>query len=273
MSEPVPFHVVALEESPRNPEVIATLPILNEAADLLLDCVATGGVGLIAGPAGSGKSIALRRLAARYASMGLNGSCVSYCCQANAGATRGVKDLLAYMGVGGSILANGHGAPMQLILKVALREFARKGVRCILLDETDRWDAEAMAGMLALHDHLSENGHQTALLAVTMLDSPEWLANAEAARSRTLRTLKTDHVSAEQMLGLLALWSDEFAKFTGTVETGDKQSGALAHLIYEQTAGGDMRRLNFFVRLYVRHCAGQPVSEETVALALAKMDA
>lgn len=271
MSEPAPFHVVDVEDSRRNPEVIATLPLLQEAAELLLDCAATGGIGLISGPAGSGKSVSLRWLATRYTSIGLTGECVSYCCQSNAGATRGVKDLLAHMGVGGAILATGHGAPMQLILKLALREFVRKGVRCILLDESDRWDAEAMGGIVALHDHLRENQHQIALLAVTMLDMPVWLANAEAARSRTLRTLGAEHVSAEQMLGLLALWGDEFAKFTAVVESGNREAGALAHLIFEQTGSGDMRRLNFFVRLYQRHCSGKAVSDSTVSLALAKM--
>lgn len=81
-----------------------------------------------------------------------------------------------------------------------------------------------------------------------------------------------EHVSAEQVLGLLSLWSDEFTELSGTVETGNKGAGALAHLIFEQTSSGDMRRLNFFTRLYQRHRAGQSMAETTVSLVIGKMD-
>ena len=257
----IPFEVVA-GDSTKHPDVIAALPLLGDATELLLDCAATGAIGVISGPPGSGKSVALRRLAARYAGMSLPGAAFYYCCQSNAGPTRGLKDLLAEMGIGGAIIASGHGASMQLLLKLALRDFMRKNIRCLLLDESDRWDAEAVTGMLALHDHLRERGHQISLLFASMSDFPEWMSQHEAARSRTLRVLRAERVTASQMIGLLGLWGDEFS---GAVDDD------VVHLIHERT-GGDLRRLNFFARLHARHFRGKPACHNSVTSTLKRLD-
>lgn len=264
MSLPLELLSPPLDGAPvRSPDVIASLPLLTAATSLLQDCAATGGLGVISGPPGSGKSIALRRLATRYASTGLPGSSFYYCCQSNAGATRGVKDILAEMGVGGALIAQGHGTPMQLLLKIALREFVRKGIRCILLDETDRWDEAAVSGVIAMHDDARDNGHSFSLIMATMEPSPAWLANAESARSRTLRVIHAERALIGEALALLALWSEDFAKFNALVDSADQPAIALARRIHEEF-GGDLRRLNFFVRLYICHWSGRAVSKETV---------
>gem|GEM_PF-1495208 len=254
----------------RNPTLIATLPFLSEATELLLDCVATGAIGVLAGPPGTGKTVALKRIAARYSGLGLAGSCVYYCCQENAGTTRGVKDILMEFGIGGAIIAQGHGASMQMILKLALRDFQRRDLRCLLLDETQRFDADAMRGVVALHDHLREHGHPVTILVASQIDNPEWLAVTESARSRTLKVLRSSYPDVSHMLGILSLWSDEFSAFADAVDSGNKGAIDLAKIIHLRT-GGNLRRLNFFVTLFRRHFTGGIVTSETVEASFRRM--
>lgn len=263
------FHIVE-GAAGQNPDVIVALPIINDVAELLLDCSATGGVGLVTGPSGSGKTIAFKRLVARYPALELPGQVFYYCCQTSAGATRGCKDLLSELGVGG-IIANGHGAPMQLVIKIAQREFVRRDIRCVLLDEVDRWDAEAMAGLFALHDRLGEAGHRFTLLLASNLENPPWWTDAESLRSRTLRNVRAERVLVEEMVGLLAMWSPEFSSFAAKVEAGDADAMRVAHSLFNATEG-DLRRLNFFSRIYERHFHGHKVTEKMVKAALDKLN-
>lgn len=272
MNEPiVSFRVVEGTESVKSPDAIVTLPILGAAAELLLDCAATGGVGVISGPSGSGKSAALRRLVTRYTSMNQSGNAIYYCCQTSAGSTKGIRSLLADIGVGGAIIANGHGAPMQLILKIALREFMRKNIRALLLDESDRLDRDAIAGIFAMHDHLKDNGHPISLLMVTNQEHPVWLADADPIRSRTLRVIRVEHVSVEEMVGILAVWSDEFTKFATKVDNGDKVADEIARHIHDNT-GGDLRRVNYFARIFLRHFAGRELTMKSTEATLERLD-
>lgn len=261
-----------VEETPiiPDPSRIATLPIIEESAELLLDCVATGAIGVLAGPAGSGKTVAFRRLAARYSSMGLAGECVYYCAQTNAGTTRGIKDLLMESGIGGAIIAQGHGASMQMIVKLALRDFKRRNTRCLLIDETQRLDVEAMQGYVALHDYLRTQDHPVALLVATTEEAPAWLHATDSARSRTLKILRSNYVDADTMMGLLAKWSEEFVEFSKQVDAGEKAASTVASLIHTHTAG-NLRRLNFFTILYRRHLAGRIVEIDTVQSTLSRM--
>ena len=197
--------------------------------------------------------------------MGLSGDAFYYCCQANFGPTRGVKDMLVEMGIGGALLANGSGSSLQLLFKIALRDFSRKNIHCLLLDETDRWNGDAIAVILALHDHLRERGHPISLVMASMSEDPTWMAENDAARSRTLRVLHAEPILAQEMVGLLALWSEDFAKFAA--EPDDE----LSHTIYEHT-GPDLRRLNFFARIHDRHFRGRGVSAESVKATLKRLD-
>ncbi len=264
------FTVVSDESTDRNPSLIVTLPIIEAATELLLDCVATGGIGLITGPAGTGKTVALKRLDARYQTHKLPGQCLYFCCQANAGPTRGVKDILMEHGIGGAIIAQGHGASMQMILKLALRDFKRRNIRCLLLDESQRLDAEAMLGIVAMLDYLRANDHPVAAVIASMRDNPEWLTPEESAATRTLRTIHSEYVEEEDMLGMLSLWSDEFHIFSKKVDEGDTGATKLSSDIFRHT-GGNLRRLNFFVRLYNRHHAGKIVTASTVASTLERL--
>lgn len=262
--------VVERESMKRDPSLIATLPFLNEASELLLDCVATGGIGVIAGPPGSGKTVALKRLAARYEGLGLPGACLYYCCQQNAGTTRGVKDILMEFGIGGAIIAQGHGASMQMILKLALRDFQRRNLRCLLLDETQRFDVDAMNGIVALHDHLREHGHPISIIVASNVDEPEWLTATESARSRTLKVLKSSYPDVAHMLGIISLWSDEFAAFAQAVDSGNKTAVNLARTLHNRTRG-NLRRLNFFAKLFLRHHSGRPVTADSVESVFRRM--
>jgi hypothetical protein len=272
MTEPIlEFKVVEGGNSSKSPDAIVTLPILTLAAELLMDCAATGGVGVISGPSGSGKSIALRRLVTRYPAMGQPGNAVYYCCQNGVGPTRGVIALLGDIGVGGAIITNGHGAPMPLVLKIALREFVRKNIRCVLLDESDRWNSDTIAGLFAMHDYLRENGHPFALLMVTNQDSPTWLGDADPIRSRTLRVIRVGHVAVEEMIGIMAVWGEEFSKFSAKVDEGDKAADEVARHIHDST-GGDLRRVNFFARVFLRHFWGKAVTMKNAEATLERLE-
>jgi hypothetical protein len=262
--------VVDEESVTRDPSLIATLPFLDQASELLLDCAATGGIGVIAGPPGSGKTVALKRLAARYSGLGLPGACLYYCCQQNAGTTRGVKDILMEFGIGGAIIAQGHGASMQMILKLALRDFQRRNLRCLLLDESQRFDVDAMNGVVALHDHLREHDHPTAIVVASNVDTPEWLVATESARTRTLKILRSAYPDTDHMLGIMSLWADEFVRFADMVDSGNKGATDLARKIHTRT-GGNLRRLNFFAKLFLRHHAGQELSLEIVESVFRRM--
>ncbi len=271
MNEAPDFKVVEKAKAVKSPDVVVTLPIFRKADELLIDCAVTGGVGVISGPSGSGKSVCLKRLVARYPSMGLSGEASYYCCQASLGATRGIKSLLADLGVGGAIIANGHGAPMQLVLKIALREFVRKNIRAIFLDETDRWDAEAISGLFAMSDHLRDNGHPISLIMVTNQESPAWLSDTDPIRSRTLRVIHVGHVSAEEMVGVMAEWGDEFAKFAAKLDDGDTDDDEIVRHIHEST-DGDLRRANYFVRIYLKHFSGKPLTMKLAEATLKRLD-
>lgn len=262
--------VVDEEPVNRDPSLIATLPFLDQASELLLDCAATGGIGVIAGPPGSGKTVALKRLAARYSGLGLPGACLYYCCQQNAGTTRGVKDILMEFGIGGAIIAQGHGASMQMILKLALRDFQRRNLRCLLLDESQRFDIDAMNGVVALHDHLREHDHPVAIVVASNVDTPEWLVATESARTRTLKILRSAYPDTDHMLGIMSLWADEFVRFADMVDSGNKGATDLARKIHTRT-GGNLRRLNFFAKLFLRHHAGQELSLEIVESVFRRM--
>ena len=272
MSIPITeFKIVEDGKPSKSPDAIVPLPVLGTASELLLDCAATGGVGVISGPSGSGKSVAMRRLVTRYPSLGLPGDAFYYCCQSSNGPTRGIKALLGGIGVGGAVIANGNATPMQLILKIVVREFIRQNIRCLLLDETDRWDAEAIGGLFAMHDHLRDNDHPIALLMVTNHENPAWLADADPIRSRTLRVIRVSHVSVEEMLGLMAVWSDEFAEFSTQVEKGEKEAVDVARHIHDST-GGDLRRINFFARIFLRHFTGKTVTMKTAEATLKRLE-
>jgi hypothetical protein len=203
--------------------------------------------------------------------LGLPGEAFYYCCQSSKGSTRGIKALLGNIGVGGAVIANGNAAPMQLVLKIVVREFLRKNIRCLLLDETDRWDAEAIAGLFAMHDHLKDNGHHISILMVTNQENPAWLSDADPIRSRTLRVIRVKHVSVEEMLGLLAVWDDMFAAFANRVDSGERAAMEIAEHLHEGT-GGDLRRINFWARLYLKHFSGKTVSMESTETTLERLD-
>ncbi len=268
--KPVSTDVDTESPTQRHPSVIVTLPLIESATDLLLDCVSTGGIGLIAGPAGTGKTVALKRLEARYQSHKLPGQCLYFCCQSNAGATRGVKDILIEHGLGGPIIAHGQGGSMQTILKVVLREFKRRDIRCLLLDESQRLDSEAMLGIVAMLDYLRANDHPVAAVIATMKDNPEWLSPDESAATRTLRTVRSHYIQEEDMLGMLALWSDEFHGFSAKVDEEDQEALQISSEIHRHT-GGNLRRLNFFLRLYNSHHSGTAVTSSTVTSTLARL--
>jgi len=127
--------------SPADPKKILLLPLVEKAVDLLKLCSLTEAVGVIHGPNGTGKTEILRILERDYAACGLPGTVVRLRCCQQAGASRGIKDMLAEMGPGGVFVAVGQAASVALLCKAAVRAFEKRDVRALLLDEADLWDA------------------------------------------------------------------------------------------------------------------------------------
>ncbi len=254
----------------RSPDVVVATPFIEDATAFMLDCCSVGGWGLISGPNGSGKTVAMRRLAARYSQHGLPGTAFYYCCRPVEGTTRAVKDLLAEMEIGGALVQQGQGAPLQLLFKVALREFKRRDVRLLLLDESSRCDAAAIEGLVALYDYMREKGHPLAIILASAPEQPEWLNLVPSAQSRTLAAVKTEELSLALMLGIVREWSDEFASLADSYDNGNKEAIVAAETIYGRV-GSNFRRLNYFVCLYMRHFAGAEITPVRVKEVFSRM--
>jgi hypothetical protein len=254
----------------RSPEVIVTTPFIEKATSFMLDCCGVGGWGLITGDNGSGKTITLQRLAARYEKQGLAGSAFYFCCRPAEGTTRAVKDLLAEMEIGGALMQQGNGAPLQLLFKIAFREFKRRDIRLILFDESTRCDSEAIEGIVALYDYMREKGHPLTIILASNVPRPEWVDAVPSARSRTLAMVQTQQLDIDLMLGVVREWTNEFAKLADSCDDGNKDAAHTVEAIHARV-GTNLRRLNYFVRLYLRHFQGEEVTLARVKEVFARM--
>lgn len=253
----------------RSPDVIVSTPFLGKATEFMLDCCAVNGLGLITGTNGSGKTITLQRLAARYEKRGLPGGAFYFCCRPSEGSTRAVKDLLAEMEIGGALVQQGAGTPLQLLFKVALREIQRRDIRLLLLDESNRCDSTAIEGVVALYDYMHEKGHPLTVILASAI-KPTWMEELPSVKSRALSIINTGELDVATMTGVIREWADEFDGIADASEEGDKDAIRVLETIHKRV-GKNLRRLNYFVRLYLRHYAGVEVTMDRVKSVFRKM--
>lgn len=256
-------------EPPLNPifagvEQILTTPSINRAIDLLLECMATGSLGVITGDNGSGKTFALRALAGRYSKLNLAGNCIFYrCCQVQ-GPTRGVKDLLSEISSRGSIFRNGSSAGLQLLVRDVLHELKKKDIRTLLLDEADLWERDALAGFVTCYDFCRGNDVPLTVILTGTKALRDWIGAVPAGISRTLRTEHFGSLSLAILTSILQEWGEPFRKLVALAKSGDPEAKRHLQAIHKHT-GGNIRRLRFFAELLLLHQPKGPITRDVIS--------
>ena len=230
---------------------LCELPIVSAARSLLADCMLTSSVGVIVGPNGCGKSIALKFLERTS----VDGSIFRLRCCQQEGSSRGVRDLLMEMGAAGVFAAANQSMPLSFLCKIALRTFEQRNICVILLDEADLWDGAALSGFVTLLDHAAEKGRPVAAILVGSLPPQQWLQQVPSLDSRTFHIVRGENLSLDSAVGLLATWGDSLAAFAASYEAEEEEAMKIADEIYAAT-GGNPRRLNFLASLLLSSKGG-----------------
>ncbi len=229
-----------------NAEKILTTPQLERTLALARDCLGLNCLGMLSGPSGTGKTVALQAVESRYSTLSDNGKPLYLRCCIVQGPTRGIKDILDSIGIRASLLPPN--ATLQSTIKLALRELHSRQIRLLLLDEADSWGLDSLEGVVSLYDWAAQRNQPISLLLAGTSDMVKWLGNYTSGLSRTLRCESFTPMSPELMLGVLREWDDRFAALASKVEAKDKEALALVKLVHKATSGS-FRRLNYFARL------------------------
>jgi hypothetical protein len=255
-----------------NPKLpaIATESI-ERAALLLSDCVATGSIGVLTGPNGSGKTEALKALVGRYAKIGTKGTALYFRCCLLKSHTRGLKDLAEAMGRKLFAGSNSTGS-VQFAIRTCIHEMERQGITAIFLDDADLWSEEVLENVIALRDKAHEKGWPLVVILAGATNPDNWLGRVASARSRTLKVEAFQDLGPGEMLGILRSWNPVFEAFTQAVAEGDKKAEKCARTIHAHTKG-NMRRLSYFALLYAAHAGDASVSPETLEKVLPHLNA
>lgn len=160
-----------------------------------------------------------------------------------------MRDILAALGCRGAIFQNGSGASLQFLARFALREFKKREIRALLLDEADTWSEETLGGVVTLFDLCREEGSPLTLILVGVNDPEQWMGGAGAGRSRTLRVEAARALDGPTMLGVMAAWAPgPLRPLAERVGAGDKEARRLLRLLH-RGLGGNLRRCRFFCDL------------------------
>jgi len=248
---------------------ILRIPLIEQAELLLRDCSLTASIGVIVGPNGCGKSEALKRLAGNYRSLGLPGQAARIrCCQQD-GPTRGAKDILLEIGVGGALMMNGQATPLSLICKTAVRAFRQRNLRCLLLDEADNWTIDTLGGFVTLLDYLRDKDHPVCAILTGVQSPTSWIGAVPALDSRTLATVNGYQLSENQVAGVLCKWG---GAFSGLADSYIKGEGAALNAMQtiQSATGGNLRRLNYLCSLLAAS-KSKSIGKDEVISVLARM--
>jgi len=228
-------------------DIIST-PFVERCATMLLDCAAADAIGVVTGGHGNGKTWALRALHKRYPKL-LPGTCILYrCCQAR-GFTRGIRDLFAEMEIGGAIVRNNSSASLQLMIKLAVREFTAQKIGCLLLDEADLWNAEALGGLISLYDVCRDKGCGFVLILAGAKSPATWMSKIPAASSRTLKIEEAPLLDANTAVAILRHWHPAFDQLRDDIEADFKPAQSAMNILHRATRG-NFRKLSYFGRLF-----------------------
>lgn len=248
------------EQPEANLTRVVRLPLIGEAERLLQHVSGTSSVGAITGPNGTGKTETLKVLQKRYGELGLPGTAFRMSCAQQTGASRGIKDILLEIGAGGSFFQAGVATPVSLLCKAALKFLRQREIQCLLLDEANRWDSDALAGLVTLLNYLTEKDHPTCTILVGDTPTAEWIGQVPSLDSRTLRVLDFANLTTSMIPGLLYAWGGELAQLVERFEARDKEAEECIGMIYASTAG-NLRRLRYLAWLLVNQNAAIGYSE------------
>jgi len=249
-------------------ERIITLPAIEQAHQLAVHCLHLRCIGAICGSNGVGKTVALRSIETKFPTMGVQGTCVYYRAFHTDGYTRGVRDLLASLGIRSSQIPMG--ASLQLVSKVALREFRAQQVRLLLIDEADCWTADALRGMISVVDAANQADLPLSVIFAGESGLPKWLGQHGAAFSRTLQINHFQNLPFDLTLAVLRPWGEPFQSLVAKVSEKDKDARLLAKRILQAT-GGNLRRMSFFARLYLANFPEPPITSDQLEVTFAQM--
>lgn len=249
---------------------ILTTPFIERCVELLKDCVATKSIGALIGPNGSGKTFALKALERRYPQLGLEGTCFRYrCCQIEAGATRGIRDLLLELGAGGAALMNGGSASVQTLSRIAIRELSQRNIKTLLLDEADQWSLQTLSGLVSLYDLWREKDYPVTLIVAGAERPERWISAVPALRSRTLHFELSSNMDEALMAAVLKSWGEPLTALVAKVEEGEKAAQKVFTRLFKGT-GGNFRRVYFFSQL-AKQRPGATIDAKFIDAILAKM--
>jgi hypothetical protein len=249
-------------------DTIVTLPAIERAHQLAAHCLRLRCLGAICGPNGVGKTVALRSIESKFPTMGVSGKCVYYRAFYTDGYTRGARDLLVGLGVRSSQIPSG--ASLQLVSKVALREFRAQQIRLLLIDEADSWSLDSMRGMISVMDAAAQADLPLSVIFAGDSDLPKWLGQHGAGISRTLQIDLFQNLPLDLTLAVLRQWGAPFQFLAEQISQKDKEARLLAKRILQAT-GGNLRRLNFFARLYLAHFPEAPITADHLEVTFAQM--
>ena len=250
----------------KTPDTILTTPGIEKSILLVRECVSLGCLGAISGVPGTGKTVALRAIESRYHTLNLPGNCTYHRCCATAGPTRGIKDMLDSLGLRHGLLPGT--STLQLTVRVAQRELATRQIRVLLLDEADAWDVPSLQGLIALYDATLSAGQPVSIIFSGSVHVVKWLDKYTAAISRTLRCEEFSNLSIALSVSILQQWADPFCQFAESYNAQKIEALKAVKIIHKAT-GGNLRRLNYFAKLFLLE--HQEVTPESVTQTLSKM--
>ena len=249
-----------------NPDKILTLPALENAINLVKECVALSCLGAISGIPGTGKTITLKAIEARYTSIGLPGNCFYYRCCSIIGTTRGLKDLLDAFGVRPGLIPSG--ATLQFTVRIVERELTTRQIRLLLLDEADSWDTASLQGLITLYDSCLSHNQPVSFVFAGSAHLVKWISKHTSALSRTLRCEAMGNLPISLTLSVLSEWGPAFEKLAQGVNQKDPEALKTVKHIYQVT-GGNLRRLHYFAKLTLLE-EGE-ITFERVKIVIAKL--
>ena len=236
------------------------LPHTRRVLALARECATIGCFGAIHGPAGTGKTTALKTVAAGMdPGTGQAHRAKYFRAFAGQGPTRGLRDLLDGLEVPSGIVPPG--AQIQHLVVVALRELQKQSIGLLCIDEADGWSQQAFAGVVGLYDRAIDEGWP---LGIVLAGSPglvNWLRQYLSGLSRTLRCEELSNLDSAHSVGLLHAWDAGLGSWVEALTKGEKSARRMASIVMRAT-GGNPRRLFFFSRLLELHYPGESKSPE-----------
>lgn len=249
-------------------EEIITTPLVDAAWQLYLNCRIANAIGVIQGPSGTGKSWALKAIAARHAQNQLPGIVHRIKCSKASGPSSGVRALLLELGVGGAVTSNRSVAGLAYLLKLAVREMGQRNIAALLFDDADYYEPETILGLVGLFDQLKETGSPLIMILTGVANEARWLGQVPAATTRTLHIERTSVMDYAMTAAVLRHMSKRLGKIVLS-EKKDPQARSILRLIHRET-GGIFRRVRFLAEL-VNAQADDELSQDKVEAILEQM--